>query len=233
MVAVMSAVLLSKTRGVWVGLLASFLFLYLHDSRGRPLMNVLAITAMLAGVVLMPLVLDVDKLSQRMMNPVPIYNRLAAWAAAVNMSVQNPLGVGLSRNGFGDAKDAYFVTFGPVSSLWAGEVNVPHNEFLNILALTGVVGLWLYLTVLVRMYKLLLDIWRRPALPLPVRTLALYAAAALVGVAVNGFFVDISKFNYLYTMLFSLAGVASVAPALWSVPSMPGALPDRMALDQG
>jgi O-antigen ligase len=233
MVAVMAAVLLSKTRGVWVGLLASLVFLYAHDSRGRPLMNMLTITAVLAGVAVLPLVLDVDKLSQRVTDPVPIYNRLAAWAAAVNMSLQNPLGVGLSRNGFGDAKDAYFVTFGPVSSLWAADVNVPHNEFLNILALTGVAGLALYLTVLVRMYKLLLGIWRRSALPLPVRTLALYAAAALVGVTVNGFFVDISKFNYLYTLLFALAGVASVAPVLWSAPDTPASPPDRAVRAQG
>lgn len=214
MAMVLGAVLLSKTRAVWLGMFVSLAFLYLHDVRGRPLMNLMAAAGGLAALVVLPLVLDIDKLSSRVMDLVPIYNRLAAWATAVNMSMQNPLGVGLSRNGFGDARDAYLVSFGPVSSLWGAEVNVPHNEFLNILALTGIAGLVLYVTVLVRMYRTLMEIWARHALPLRIRTLALHAAAALVGVVVNGLFVDLGKVEYLYVLLFALAGVAKVASSM-------------------
>lgn len=211
MVVILGAVLLSKTRGVWVGMLASLAFLYMHDARGRPFMNVLAVAGCLAGLLVLPLVLDIDKLSHRFMDLVPIYNRLAAWATAANMGMQNPLGVGFSRNGFGDAKDAYFVSFGPVSSLWAADLSVPHNEFLNLLALTGIPGLALYIMVLVRTYRVLMTIWARHSQSLHIRTLALYSAAALIGVIINGLFVDIGKFMYLYTLLFALAGVATVA----------------------
>lgn len=213
--AVLVAVILCKTRAAWLGLMVSLIFVYIHDVRSRPLMKVFGVVGILAASVIMPLALDMDKLGHRFMDPVPIFNRLAAWGTAVNMAAQNPLGVGFTRYGFGEAKDAYFVSVGPVSSLWAAELSVPHNEFINILALTGLPGLILFVLLVATLYKQTMRIWKSDSLTVECRTMALYISAALIGgIIVNGFFVDLGKYIYFYTQIFSLAGLATVVAGL-------------------
>ncbi|MBI1398045.1 MAG: hypothetical protein GC151_18885 [Betaproteobacteria bacterium] len=203
-----AAVVLSKTRGVWVGLVASMAVLYVLDRRSRPLLGALTVVGGLAITAVLPYLLTQQGLLARIYDVDPIYNRLAGWATAVNIMVHNPLlGIGLSRYGFGQQKNEYLVGLGQVSGQWAETLNVPHNEFLLVGAMTGVIGFVLYLAVYGAIARAVRSVWRDPRVPEDVQRLAKYIGVIVVGCVANAIIVDFVNFRYIYVLMFFLLGM--------------------------
>jgi O-antigen ligase len=206
--AMLAGVLLSETRATFVGLAASFAFLFFADRRLRPYLALCVALAIVAAIVALPLLLDTEVFNRRIGQVEPILNRLAGWATAFNMVLHNPLfGVGFERGAFGAHTNEYLVGLGSVSAHWATTLAVPHNEHLNVAVLTGLVGFVLYLGVLVNLYATLKrsceahvpdDFWYDATL---------YAGAMLTSYLVNGLFVDFGSNIYIGILLFAWMGM--------------------------
>lgn len=202
------ALILTKTRAPWLAALAAFAFLFIQDRRVRPLFLCAAIAAAVIAAILAPVVFDPDLWRHRIADVGPIYNRLTAYATALNAIVHNPfLGMGFTRTAFDQAKDLHLTGIGPLSAYWAILVGVPHNEFLHIALLTGVPGLVIYLMVVARIAQALARIRRIASDPLA-RAFALYVSAILISYIINAMFIDFIFSSYFTMLLYFLAGTA-------------------------
>lgn len=207
---ILAAVVLSKTRAAWVGLVLSVGLLYMLDRKSRPLLTLMGFAGALGVVLAVPFLLSMHGFEARLTDTGPIYNRIAGWATAVNMMLQNPLlGIHMSRYAFGMNRGEYATSLGDVSGAWIRELAVPHNEFFNVGAMTGVLGFVLYLRVFAGVLGELRGIWRAPASPEPVRVFAVHVAAVWLGWLVNANFSDFANFHYINILVFFLAGTAA------------------------
>jgi len=206
--AMLAGVLLSETRATWVGLAASFVFLFFADRRLRPYLAVCAVLTVVATIVALPFLLETDVFNRRIGQVEPIMNRLAGWATAINMVLHNPLfGVGFERGAFGANIREYLVGLGSVSAHWATTLAVPHNEHLNVAVLTGLVGFGLYLGVLVNLFATLKRTCTEHAPGSVWHDATIYAGAMLTSYLVNGLFVDFGSNIYIGILLFAWMGV--------------------------
>ncbi|MBS0346731.1 MAG: hypothetical protein JSR69_09740 [Proteobacteria bacterium] len=211
---ILAAAVLSKTRAAWVGLLLSVGLLYVLDRQSRPLLTLMGFTGALGVVVAVPFLLSMHGFEARLTDTGPIYNRIAGWATAVNMMLQNPLlGLHMSRYAFGINRGEYATSFGDVSGAWIRELAVPHNEFFNVGAMTGVLGFVLYLRVFSGVFGELRGIWRAPTCSDTARVFAVHVTAVWLGWLVNANFSDFANFHYINILVFFLAGTAAAVAA--------------------
>ncbi|MEQ8661723.1 MAG: O-antigen ligase family protein, partial [Gammaproteobacteria bacterium] len=202
------ALILTKTRGPWLAAMFAFAYLFIHDRRVRPLFIIVGGLGVMAGIALLPFLLDSAVWQQRIVELSPIYNRLTAYATALNALMHHPFyGMGFTDLAFQYAKDRYISDAGPISSYWVLNVGVPHNEFLFIALLTGLPGLTLYLLALGHVHGALARLRRRAGAALPGR-LALYADAVVIVFVINALLIDFGLLNYFTIMLYFLAGTA-------------------------
>jgi O-antigen ligase len=85
---------------------------------------------------------------------------------------------------------------------------VPHNEFLNVGAMMGLLGFVLYLRVFSAMFGALRAIWQRPDVPRFTQATAVYACAIWIGWCVNACFADFANLGYVNVLLYFAAGMA-------------------------
>ena len=204
---IISSVLLSETRAPLVGLAISLVYLFVIDRTIRPLLTFLGAVGGLVGMMVLPLVIDLPSLIERLTELSPIYNRLALAVSAVYMAISNPLvGIGFGRDAFNEAWLDYAISVGPISAQWASGVGIPHNEFLHIAAWSGLVGLGLYLYLIVQGWRLIqqvrTDVTREPWM----RDHAIYVGALWINFMVNGLWVDTGYFNYIAVLTYMLMG---------------------------
>jgi O-antigen ligase len=215
MLLMLAAVVLSKTRAPWVGLVVSMATLYLLELRSRPVLNWVAFLGLVGVLAAVPYLLALEGFVHRISDPSPIFNRIASWATALNIMVQNPItGIGMSRGAFGSVAGSYAVGVGDVSSSWIMHLAVPHNEFLNIGSMTGLLGGALYLAVVFGIIGGLLRLRRRADLRAEVRGFAVVVAAVWVGWVVNACFSDFGSLGYVNILVYFLAGMAFT----WAAP---------------
>ena len=209
LIVILGAVLLSKTRAAWVGLLVALVVVYAKEPASRGLLGLLGAVGAMAGVVVLPLLLASQGFQDRALDAAPVYNRIASTAAAVSMMVQNPLtGVGFSRAAFGQNRGAYAVDVGDVSGAWIRELAVPHNEFLNVGAMTGLVGFMLYLRVFIAVFSALARNGRDGSSDF-VRSWSRWVFALWVCWCVNACFADFGNLGYINILLYFSAGIAA------------------------
>lgn len=214
LLAVLAAIVLSKTRAAWVGVAAGLAVVFLRDARSRPMLGLLAAGVALAAVVAVPWLLASRGFEERVLDTAPIYNRIAGSGAALNMMLSNPLtGVGFTRAGFGLHRGQYAVEVGEVSAAWIRELAVPHNEFLNVGAMMGLLGFVLYLRVFVAVFRGLRRIAQDPAQADFTRSLAVYVTALWVGWCINACFADFANLGYVNMLLYFSAGVVAALAA--------------------
>ena len=207
--AILFGLLLTKTRGPWLGCLVGLVFVFVCDPRSRRFLGLAGILGTLLGIVLVPIFVDPDLWSSRIYELSPIYNRLTALATSVKAIVHNPLlGMGFTDNAFDYAKQHYLSDFGPVSSIWARNVGVPHNEFLNIGLLTGATGLVVYLLLLTTAHRTLRAQARDETASGHAPSFAVYANAILLVYVFNALFIDFSLSSYFPILVFFLIGTA-------------------------
>jgi len=206
---VLAAIVLGKTRAAWLGLVVALVVVYFKEPASRGLLGLLGALGAIAAIVVLPLLLASQGLQDRLVDVAPVYNRIASTAAALNMMVQNPLtGVGFSRAAFGQNRGAYAMDVGDISGAWIRELAVPHNEFLNVGAMTGLVGLVLYLRVFIAVFSALARNGREGGSAF-VRSWSRWVFALWVCWCVNASFVDLALLGYINILLYFSAGIAT------------------------
>ena len=209
------AILLTKTRAVWVALLVALGVVYWKDRRVRAVLGIAAILGGVALIVALPFLLNSELFERRIAEPEPIYNRIALYATGLNMVIHNPiLGIGFGKDSFREAKWDYISSFGDVSAQWAAQPSVPHNELMLVLTLTGLVGLTAYVIVLYRAYRLLdvAEVHSREKRMIR-GELACFLKGAFFVYVTTGMFSDLIFFIYYVLLLYFLLGmVASPVP---------------------
>ena len=212
--AAVAGVALSLTRACWLGAAVALVYVFWHDRRVR---RVLITGALLGGIgmaITLPMVMRTQVFEQRLTELAPIYNRLALWSTAANMIAHNPVfGVGFGYRTFNDRKREYLVSFGPAAmTKYALDPGVPHNEFLHVFAMTGLVGFITYVMVYLSAWRLTARCARAPPVDGGLQGhLALYVQGMLAILVVGGMVSELWTFRYLLTLIFFMLGILASA----------------------
>jgi O-antigen ligase len=227
--AMLVVIALAKGRAPWLGLILALVFAVW---RRRDLLRPLAAATLVAGAVVPALTVrpqetyaPPERLSEqsvhedasfvaRAADTGPMESRIAMLVVSANMAVHHPIvGLGFGSEVFDSNKDRFFPDHLGIPREWADWPTVPHNEFLFVLVLTGLVGL-------IPLVGLHITIWRRLAAmeagrhPGHAEAGAARAAMAPVlrgcqiVVLLNAMFVDLIFFSYVLILFFFLVGVA-------------------------
>lgn len=210
---------MSWSRGAWLGLAAAFLVLALAIPRSLKkgllvfvFVAACAFVAWTSGLIPQSIVQRLETSTQeffafedvRGVDITPdnfaVAERLAHWQAAINMSTSNPwLGVG-----FGNYAIAY-----PQYALinWQEPLGHAHNYYLNLLAEVGIIGLLVYGKVWVTIFH---RTWQAKSHP---DVLSRYVAIGLLGtwvyLAVHSFF-DNLYVNNLFLHLGVMLSIVAI-----------------------
>lgn len=214
-VAAVAGIALSLTRACWLGALLALAYVFWKDARVRRVLVSGGLVASVGLAVALPFFMRTQVFEQRLTELTPIYNRLALWSTAGNMIVHNPIvGVGFGYRTFNDEKREYLISFGPSAlGKYALEPGVPHNEFLHVAAMMGLLGFVPWAMVYISALRLTRR-WARAGPGAGLRTrLAVYAQGMLVVFVVGGAVSEMWTFRYLLTLIFFVLGIlASAAP---------------------
>jgi O-antigen ligase len=208
-VAIMVAgIALSKTRAVYLGLLAAIAAMGNLIPRTRRAILLGALMGITALIVAWPMISRSDFLRTRLMDPVPVYNRIALWGTAANMVLHKPIaGFGFGQRTFREERADYFIKIGNVPAEYGYSLGATHNEYLHILVTTGLLGFIPYVTILVLLWRRGMRSYRRRDGTSPWETeIAFVAVASLATYLINGFFADLHACWYASNMIFFLFG---------------------------
>jgi O-antigen ligase len=214
-VGLVQSIVASKTRVVWIALPVALLLPSVRFPRIR-LLAALLIADLAVQVLLAPAVgLDFWGLQKRLTEVGPVYNRVAVSATAWNMIEHKPLfGFGFGILTFQEDKADYYASWGQVPPEAAVYPNNPHNDFLNVLVLIGVIGLVAYVFLLWTSWQLL---WRNQArwrLSNPFGSeLATFVQAVFLILIIAGQSHSVMHMSYAQVLLFFLLGVVAREPA--------------------
>lgn len=148
------AIVLAKTRAIWLGIVVGLVIAALYEPQLRKRLGAVALAATLALTISWPFISDSELVRNRVMDTAPIYNRVVTTATALNMFVHSPLiGFGFGRYTYDSEKWDYIVGVGGLSSYYAYAPGVPHNEYMHILVLLGLVGFVPYIAILVLAWR--------------------------------------------------------------------------------
>ncbi len=204
-----AGVALSKTRAVYLGLLAAIAAMGILIPRTRRGVLVGTLLGVTALIVSWPAISQSDFLRTRLMDPVPVYNRIALWGTAANMVAHRPLtGFGFGQRTFREERADYFVRVGDVPPNYAYSLGATHNEYLHILVTTGLLGFVPYVTMLALLWRGGMRTYRRRNGNWPWEPeIAFAAVGSLSMYLINGFFADLHACWYASNMIFFLFGV--------------------------
>jgi O-antigen ligase len=200
------AVILSKTRAVWIGFMAGVGIVMAGEHRLIRPMVVIASIGGLIAMVTIPFFIDLESMSRRVTELAPIYNRIVLTGTALNMFEQHPLfGLGFGQAVFLQEKSSYVVSTFGIPAYYAN-MGVPHNEYLHLLVMLGITGLIPYLLIVIlagrRAYAAMTQLpkgsWERD--------LAIITLASLASFLLNGIVADLGWFHYAASQVFVLLG---------------------------
>jgi len=215
-IGLVQCVVASKTRAVWIGLPLALLLVALRYPRIRAVAALS--TAWLLGQLLLAPTVGVDRLGleQRLVQVEPIHDRVALTATASSMIGHRPLfGYGFGMFTFQGDKGDFYTSWGGVSAQSAVYPNNPHNDALNVLILTGVVGFIPYLALLWTSWRLLGRNRVRWRFSSPfVAQLAGFTQAAFLVLLVAGQFHSVMYMSYPQVLFFFLLGIVASDAAL-------------------
>lgn len=206
-------IILGASRGPWIGAALAFLIIYTKHRQARQLLVIGGVIGIIAGTIIFATMIEhLDGFINRVMNIGTLQGRAAVWATAVNMIVHNPLfGVGFGSTAFAIHKPEYIIGIGSLSAQYAVYLGIPHNEYLHVAVMLGIIGLVLFLMILVRTVKLMFRIFRDQNQNTLRRHFALYIGAIIIALMFNSFFSDTFVQDYFWVLAFFLAGIAAGA----------------------
>ncbi|WP_139229776.1 O-antigen ligase family protein [Litoreibacter janthinus] len=210
---------LCKTRAPWLAALISFAILFRHDKTTRPLLATGAIIGGIAGMIALPFVIDSDLFQRRILDLHPIYARIALFGSGFSMLLDNPiLGIGFGKNTFETEKVKYLVSVFGVSYDEGSRTGPPHNEWLGIMAMTGVFGFVTYIWLHVEIFRKLKRMREDPTISEFQRRFSVYALCLMVSQVAISFFIDI---GYLIYSSSATLGAVGIACATWKPDVVP------------
>lgn len=204
-------IVLGVSRAPWIGAALAFMIIFIKHPRARPLMLIGGFIVFIIGMGFFVMLADqLGGIVSRIMDVGSLQGRAAAWATAVNMISDHPLfGVGFSFGAYAQNKAEYITGIGSLTAQYAVFHGVPHNEYLQVAVMLGVSGLILFLMILIRLVKLMFQIFHDKNETDLRRHLALYAGAIIIALMFNSFFSDTYTQEYFWVLAYFLAGIAS------------------------
>jgi putative inorganic carbon (HCO3(-)) transporter len=224
-VMIVSAIVLTQSRGALIALGVLTLVVAWHHNRGRPRLRWAAVAALLCVVVVVLVVAPLRRVGDEALDDlsargayghVSVDNHLDAWAVAVRIAAENPL-LGTGQETFPDVFPRYSREVLPadrVAYFDQYRVESAHNVYLNIAATTGVPALVAYVTLVVGVLVVTMRAARtaEPA----ARGALLVVALAVVGHLVTDAFMspEITGTWITWMLAGSAVGIASAQAAL-------------------
>jgi O-antigen ligase len=98
---------------------------------------------------------------------------------------------------------------GSLTAQYAVFHGVPHNQYLHVAVLLGISGLILFLMILIRLVRLMFQIFHDKSETSLRRGLALYVGAIVIALMFNSFFSDTYLQDYFWVLAYFLAGIAA------------------------
>lgn len=208
MLAMVVGIVLGGTRAPWMGAGLALLIIFARDRSVRPLLVTGgAVVAIAAAVVFVVFFNQLGTFFDRVTDTYTIDNRLTLWATALNMIAHNPVfGIGFGADAFAMHKQEYLTGIGDLSAQYAVYLGVPHDQYLHVAALLGLVGLVPFLLILFGTARLLFRIHRDPDISPMHARLALYVGAIWVALMFNSLFSDTYIQDYFWMAANFLAG---------------------------
>jgi len=204
-----TGVLFSMTRAVWVSLFLACIFVAIFIPKYRNVMIRLPLFLLFFGIVIILMVPDLSFIKERALELGPIYSRLSLYATGLNTMLDNPVfGNGFGRYSYFEASRGNLVTFSGVPESLGLGLDVPHNEFLHMLIMLGGVGLWLYIYIYyctIRFSRELYTCSKNKEFRF--RNFMVFFWAISLVIILNGFAVDFIFFTYFNSLYFLIAGV--------------------------
>jgi len=204
-----SAVVLSLTRAVWLSLIVGICLIVYYLPRYRKIIFFFSSVAVIAGIAVLLFVPSSDLFKERTIEVSPIYSRLALYATALNTAIHKPLfGYGFGTQSFYEASREYLVTFSFIDEHFGLGLTVPHNEFLHILVMLGLVGLMAYVGNFYSSMKKSKQLYKNSVLNgLYTEKIAVFYWAVFSGFFINCMLVDIMWFSYFNSLFFIFTGL--------------------------
>jgi O-antigen ligase len=214
MLAMTIAILLAKSRAPWLGLVCAIGIIYVRDRSVRPLIVVGAVIGLVSLAALWSLMAEQIGFESRVTNVDTIQSRLINWATALNMIVHNPVfGIGFGYESYLLERHEYMITVGSLPIQDGVSLSTPHNEFLQVGLMLGILGLVMFLGIMYLLLRLVLaehvDLGSSPLY----RQCALYVFAIVISVLIKSMFSTTAQHAYLWTATYFLAGLVAGMPA--------------------
>ena len=202
---------MSQGRGAWLAVLLALAYIGLKSPRTRGLLALGTVLCVLAGLVLLPVIAETDDLTRRLQTSSTLHDRVGTWATSINMIIHKPLfGFGFGSDTFYMNKSDFYDAWGQLSRQVGSYGSLPHNEFLHVAVLMGIVGLVPYVCLLVILWRTASGSHERARDRRPFDAdLAIIAQAGLIILIVNGLFLDLSPFYYGQVPVFFLLGIVA------------------------
>ncbi len=239
---ILPAVFWTQTRSAWLALiLATMVWLVYTRRRWSRLAAICALTAAAIAIltVNMENVSSQDRTRGGVTDPKPIYVRIGLALVTWDMFLEHPL-VGVGFGHFRDEAPRYARQVDSPYYQFASSA-MEHNNFLSLLAETGVVGLALYLVLLVVLLRISIRLYRRLPVSAPgpvARDVPVLYWVLFVVYIVDGMFRETSVHPFTNSLFFGVSGLVialdwllrpqPVRPRAVSGPWPPIGLPERL-----
>ncbi len=199
------------SRGPWIGAALAFIVIFIKHPQARPLMLVGFFIIFIASIGISIMLADqLGAIVGRVFDTGSLQGRAAAWATAVNMVSDHPLfGVGFGSTTFSENKSEYITDIGSLTARNEVYHGVPHNQYLYVAVLLGISGLILFLMILIRLVKLMFQVFHNKNETSLRRHLALYVGAIVIALMFNSIFSDTHLQDYFWVLAYFLAGIAA------------------------
>ena len=198
MLIMLAAIVLTLSRSAMAGLVVGLAFVLVLRRPTRRLVRWAALFGalfLLAAPFLVQYALAFNKFSFNSGSTASI--RLITWLQAIRVIVDHPV-FGIGFNAYRYALDYYGIAYFGISSYTVD------GGLLFVLAMTGVVGLAVYLLVLWLVLARCRVVWRDPTATPAERGMAVGIAASLIGVIVTSVFINALLTNFVMEVLWVL-----------------------------
>jgi hypothetical protein len=203
--AMFAGLTLTISRSAAVGLFFGMIVVLLAQGLSRRLVRIASVAmviVLLASPLLVPFLLAYNKFSLGEGSSAAA--RFAVWLQTIQLVADYPL-FGVGFNAYRYAMASY-----GVESI-GGSSYAAEGGLLFVMALTGVVGLLVYVVMIWQQFSRSRSLWRDRSAPAEHRGMAIGAAAATVGVLFSSVFVNVLLTTFVMEILWVLWAITFVA----------------------
>ncbi len=212
------AVVLSLTRAVWVGCIASVSIILYCYPKYRWKVVCSQVLAGIIGFITIFFFMTDSVVYRRITELDPIYNRIMTNVACIRMALTKPVfGYGYGEKTFSLYWRKFMVSVGSIGVQHGHAVWVPHNEFLHILVLTGFTGFFLYTSIFRHGFKASRSLFKiNPQSRVVNKNFVIFFWGILGIFVINGLFVDLMFYKYFCSIFYLWLGAIDGQRVIYS-----------------